>query len=184
MNPIRLPHIALPVLAALAIATPSEAPAQKKGDPTAEATLLGQFTDWGAYTAQPNGRKICFVISRPTSRQEKPPNRRSDEHGTYMFVSTRPADKVTNEISMLITNYAFNNQDATVTVGDSKFILQTRGDGAWTKDAADESRLVEAMRGGSTMTVTATTDRGTMTIDNFSLRGVTDALARAAKECG
>src|SRR5688572_21839450 len=45
--------------------------------PTAQATLLGQYGDWGAYTATPGGRKICFALSKPTSSVDTPPNRRT-----------------------------------------------------------------------------------------------------------
>ncbi len=176
--------LALSVLTAAA-AAPSGALAQQKpgANPVAQATLLGQYADWGAYTAQPGGRKVCFAISRPTSKQENPPNRRSDEHGVFMFVSTRPAEKVVNEVSLLITNYAFNNSDATLALGGTNFPLQTQNDGAWTKNAGDESKLVDAMRKGSDLVVRATTSRGTQTIDTFSLKGISQALDRVAQEC-
>ena len=50
--------------AAAAPAKPAAAPAA--ASPTAQATLLGQFGDWGAYTATPGGRKVCFALSKPT----------------------------------------------------------------------------------------------------------------------
>ncbi|MBN8965564.1 MAG: hypothetical protein J0H89_09345 [Rhizobiales bacterium] len=51
------------------------------------------------------------------------------------------------------------------------------------KNAAEEGRLVEAMRKGADMVVKATTSRGTQTTDTFSLKGATQALDRAAQEC-
>ena len=54
--------------------------------PTAQATLLGQFGDWGAYTATPGGRKVCFALSKPTSSVDNPPNRRTAANAVYMFV--------------------------------------------------------------------------------------------------
>src|SRR5882672_7148156 len=61
----------------------------------AEPNLIGQFGTWGAYTAMPNGRKVCFALAKPSSSKTNPPNRPRDP--AYAFVSTRPAEKVVNE---------------------------------------------------------------------------------------
>ena len=67
-------------------------------------TLLGQYGEWGAYTASPGGKKLCFAIAKPTAAETNPPNR--PRNPVYMFVSTRPADKVANEVS-IIAGYPF-----------------------------------------------------------------------------
>ena len=41
----------------------------------AEPTLIGQFGTWGAYTATPNGKKVCFALAKPASSKTNPPNR-------------------------------------------------------------------------------------------------------------
>src|ERR1700726_52783 len=56
-----------------AAAKSAEAPV---GNP--KPSLLGQYEAWGAYTATPNGRKVCFAIARPASSQSDPPNRPRD----------------------------------------------------------------------------------------------------------
>ncbi|HEY6603107.1 MAG TPA: Invasion associated locus B family protein, partial [Xanthobacteraceae bacterium] len=66
----------------------------------AEPTLIGQYGTWGAYTATPNGRKVCFALAKPSSSKTNPPNRPRDP--AYAFVSTRPAEKVVNEVSIMI----------------------------------------------------------------------------------
>ncbi|MGA7996040.1 MAG: Invasion associated locus B family protein, partial [Bradyrhizobium sp.] len=58
----------------------------------AEPTLIGQYGIWGAYTATPNGKKVCFALAKPSSSKTNPPNRPRDP--AYAFVSTRPAEKV------------------------------------------------------------------------------------------
>ncbi len=184
MNPnVNLRPI-LPFVLALSLALPSVAAAQSKPPVMAQATLLGQFGDWGAYTASPGGRKVCFALSKPTSSQDNPPNRRTAANVVYMFVSTRPAEKVRDEVSVLITGYAFRaNADAELAVGAANFSMYTQNDGAWVKNAADESKMVDAMRKGADAVVKATTSRGTQTTDTFSLRGISQALDRVAQEC-
>lgn len=171
-------------LAAAAIVLPSAAVAQPKPSPTAQAALLGQYGDWGAYAASPGGRKVCFALSKPTSQQDNPPNRRTSANPVYMFVSTRPEEKVTNEVSLLVTGYAFKpNSEATMTVGSGGFPMYTQNDGAWVKNAAEEAKLVDTMRKGADVVVKATTSKGTQTTDTFSLKGISQALDRVAQEC-
>ena len=61
--------------------------------------------------------------------------------------------------------------------------MYTQNDGAWVKNAADEARMVEAMRKGADVVVKATTSKGTQTTDTFSLKGISQALDRVAQEC-
>ncbi|MFY0053392.1 hypothetical protein ABTQ00_19185, partial [Acinetobacter baumannii] len=44
----------------------------------AEPTLLGQYGTWGAYSATPNGKRVCFALAKPTSSKTNPPNRPRD----------------------------------------------------------------------------------------------------------
>ena len=184
-QPAQKPAPAKP--AAAAPAKPAAAAPAKPAaptSPTAQATLLGQFGDWGAYTATPGGRKICFALSKPTSSVDNPPNRRKPNMTVYMFVSSRPSDKVKDEVSMLVTGYQLKpNTDAALSVGSANFPMYTQVDGAWVKNTADESKLLAAMRSGSEMVVKATTTPGTQTTDTFSLKGAAQALDRVAQEC-
>jgi invasion protein IalB len=159
------------------------APAAPRPAATADAqpTLLGQFGDWGAYTASPGGRKVCFALAKATSSQTNPPNRPRDE--PFFFVSTRPAERVREEVSIII-GYPFKpNSEATVDIGTTNFALYTQGDGAWIKNAAEEARMIDAMRRGADLVVRGVSGRGTQTTDVFSLKGISQALDRAAQEC-
>jgi len=143
--------------------------------------LLGQFGDWGAYTATPGGRKVCFALAKPATSQTVPPNRPRDQ--AYMFVSSRPAEKVRDEISVVI-GYGFKpNTDANLEIGGAQYAMYTQNDGAWIKNAAEETRLVDAMRKGADLTVKGTSAKGTASTDVYSLRGLPEALNRVGQEC-
>jgi hypothetical protein len=144
-------------------------------------TLLGQYGDWGAYSATPGGKKVCFAIAKPATSETTPPGK--SRNPSYMFISTRPADKVNNEVSIII-GYPFKpNSDATVAVGSTSFALYTQQDGAWIKDAAEEAHLVEAMRGGQNAVVKGMSAKGTRSSDIFSLKGFGQALDRTGQDC-
>ncbi|HWM48123.1 MAG TPA: invasion associated locus B family protein [Xanthobacteraceae bacterium] len=147
----------------------------------AQPSLLGQYGDWGAYTANPNGRKICFALSKPQKATTDPPNRPRDP--AYMFISTRPAEKVTNEVSIVVGYGQKANSEAVVDIGGTKFAMYTQNDGAWIKNAAEEPRLVEALRKGADVVVHGESARGTKTTDTYSLKGLTQALERVSQEC-
>ena len=65
-----------------------------------QPTLLGQFGDWGAYTATSGAKKVCYALAKPASSQTEPANKPRDP--AYIFVSTRPAENVRNEVSIVI----------------------------------------------------------------------------------
>jgi len=167
--------------AAGAATTTAPKPAAAAAVGGAHTTLLGQYGDWGAYTASPGSKKICFIIAKPASEQTVPPNR--PRNPIYMFISTRPVDKVTNEVSIVI-GYPFKpGSEASAQIGSSTFALYTQLDGAWIKNAADEAQMVDALRSGDTAVITGGSAKGTQTTDTYSLKGVAQALDRVAQEC-
>jgi Invasion associated locus B (IalB) protein len=170
---------AKPAAAAKQEAKPEAKPAAAAGG--AEPTLIGQFGTWGAYTATPNGKKVCFALAKPASSKTNPPNRPRDP--AYAFVSTRPAEKVTNEVSIMIGYALKPGSESTLEVGGASYAMYTQGDGLWIKNAAEEEKMVEAMRKAADVVVKGVSAKGTETIDTFSLKGLAQALDRLAQDC-
>ncbi|WP_247782525.1 invasion associated locus B family protein [Bradyrhizobium sp. 170] len=173
-------------------AKPAPAPAAKPGakpaEPAAaaaaggaEPTLIGQYGTWGAYTATPAGRKVCFALAKPSSSKTNPPNRPRDP--AYAFVSTRPAEKVINEVSIMIGYALKPGSESSLEVGGSAYAMYTQGDGLWIKNAAEEEQMVSAMRKSAEVTVKGVSAKGTETTDVFSLKGLAQALDRLAQDC-
>src|SRR3984957_9581943 len=146
-----------------------------------EPALMGQFGTWGAYTATPNGKRVCFALAKPTTSKTNPPNRPRDP--AYAFVSTRPAEKVVNEVSIMMGYMLKPGSESTIEVGGAAYAMYTQGDGFWIKNAAEEERMVDAMRKAADVTVKGMSAKGTETIDVFSLKGLSQALDRVAQDC-
>ena len=146
-----------------------------------QPALLGQFGDWGAYKATPGGKTVCFALSKPTSAVTEPAGRHRD--ASYIFVSTRPAEKVKNEVSAIVGYPQKPGADTTAAIGDESFAMYTQNDGAWVKNAAEEAKLLDTMRKAADVVIKATTSRGTQTTDTFSLKGIAEAVKRAGDEC-
>ena len=147
----------------------------------AEPTLAGQFGSWGAYTATTGGKKVCFALAKPSSSKTNPPNRPRDP--AYVFISTRPAEKVANEVSVMIGYQLKPGSEGTLEIGGAKYAMYTQGDGLWIKNAAEEGQMVDALKRGADVTVKGVSSRGTETTDVFSLKGLAQALERVAQDC-
>jgi hypothetical protein len=160
-------------------AQPAPAPQAALGG--AQPALLGQFGDWGAYAAASGGRKVCYALAKPASQQTNPAGRPRDP--AYFMVSTRPAENVRDEVFIMI-GYPFKpGSEASVDVGSAKYTMYTQNDGAWIKNAAEEARMVDALRKAPEVTVSGVSGRGTQSTDRYSLRGLAQALDRASQEC-
>lgn len=174
-KPTTAPKPAAPKPAAAA------APAAPAAPGGAQPTLLGQFGEWGAYAATPGGKKVCFALAKPTNSSTSPPNRPRDP--AYLFISSRPAEKVKDEVSVIFGYGLKPNADANIEVAGGSYAMYTQADGAWVKNAAEESKLVETMRKGQDLTVKGTSAKGTLSTDTYSLKGLSQALDRVGQEC-
>src|SRR5262249_38064397 len=101
---------------------PDQAAAPAAGD-GAQPTLLGMFGDWGAYTASPGGKKICFALAKPSKSETTPANRPRDP--AFLFVSSRPTEKVKDEVSLIIGYGVKPNTDATLELGGACYAMYT-----------------------------------------------------------
>lgn len=161
------------LIAAAACSFPLPAGAQGGPNPT----LIGQYGDWGVYVS--NSPKVCFALTQP---KERLPTHLNRDPG-YLFVSTRPADNVKEEFSVLVGYPLKEDEDPTVQIGNDTFALYARQSGAWIRNVAEEARLIEAMRKGRDLVMKSVSARGNATTDRYSLSGVSQALDRAAQEC-
>lgn len=144
-----------------------------------EPQLLGEFNDWAAYTYKTPDTKVCYVSSRP--KDSKPKNVKRDP--AFFLVTHMPGRKVRGEVSTII-GYPFKKEtNADLSIDDAKFTLFTNADGAWADTPATEKQIVEAMKAGKTLMVKGISWRGTQTEDNYSLIGISAALAAIDKAC-
>lgn len=153
---------------------PATSPAPGGG----QATLLESYGDWGVYTTA--GRsKVCYALAQPKSRA---PSTLKDVKG-YLFVSARPADKVKNEISLIMNFDLKEEAEHQAVIGQNQFNLVAKGKNLWVKNPAEEGRVVEAMKRAGEMTVKGTSSKNNATADKYSLKGFGDAVDRVSKEC-
>ena len=145
----------------------------------AEPTSLGTFNAWTAWQGTDANGMICYISSQPTDSQPKNVNR----DPIHFLVIHRKGLGTKNEVQTLI-GYPFNaNPNASAAIDGKTYPMVTEGGAAWLASAADESGFVTAMKGGKSLVVKGTSQRGTKTTDTYSLGGVTAAMAAIDKAC-
>ena len=143
------------------------------------AKLLKTFDDWQVFVHEANNEKVCFAASAPKEMSPKGVNRGS----VFLYLTTWQKDGVRNELSVKVGYTLKSDSTPTISVGSDDFQLYPKDDKAFMRDPADERKLVDAMRKGSSLTIKGVSTRGTATEDKYSLIGLSAALEQVGQAC-
>lgn len=170
----------LAVAVGLAAVPGVHAQAKKKGAAPAATgpKKVATHGKWDVYV-QPGKTKLCYALGEAQKRA--PANLKDTK--AYIFVSSRPAQNVRNEIAIKLGVDLKPDAKPIVTIGASKFSMVANGTDLFVENAAEERPFVAAMRKGSDLVVRATSRRGNEITDNYSLSGIGQALDALQKEC-
>ena len=144
-----------------------------------EIKKIGKFKDWETLILVKDNGLTCFAQTKPVLQSPK-----ADKREARLFVSFRPSDKVTDEISTT-SGYEFNSQNRILaTSGKKKYEFDIAQDSfAWIKSNKVEKKMIKTMKKGSRIMVTGHNKSGSQTIDHYSLLGFTKAYNTAKKSC-
>ena len=169
---------------------------EKDPPPAAKPALVGSYGDWSVFQSQSGKNRICYTLAQPKDRE--PADLKRD--AAYAFISERPAEGVRNEVSFIMgfdvgaaASDAKERKRArksesdpvapTAAIGDANFELLPKGADLWVKNAAKESELIAEMRKGAKLVIKASSKKGNVTTDTYSLSGFSQAIDRALKDC-
>ena len=144
-----------------------------------EIKKIGKYKDWEAMVITEDTEKVCFAQSSPILQAPK-----SSKRDAKLFIAFRPAEKIINEISVT-GGYEFNNNNSvTAASGKNKFKFDIKEQGfAWIADTKVEFRMISRMKKGSRIMITGYNQKGSQTIDHYSLLGFTKAYNASKKAC-
>ena len=144
-----------------------------------EIKKIGKYKDWQAMIITESDGKVCFAQSSPILQAPK-----SNKRDAKLFVAFRPNEKIINEVSVT-GGYEFNNKNSvTATSGKNKFKFDIKEQGfAWIADTKVEFRMINKMKKGSRIMITGYNQKGSQTIDHYSLLGFTKAYDTVKKAC-
>ena len=144
-----------------------------------ELKKIGKFKDWEALVLVKDNGLTCFAQTKPVLQSPKGNKRES-----RLFVSFRPGDKISDEISTT-SGYEFNTQNRIMaTSGKKKYEFDVSQESfAWIKSNKVEKKMIKTMKKGSRIMITGYNKSGSQTIDHYSLLGFTKAYNTAKKSC-
>ena len=144
-----------------------------------EIKKIGKYKDWEVMAVTEASGKVCFAQSTPILQAPK-----SNKRDAKLFIAFRPSEKITNEVSVT-AGYEFNkNNSITAASGKYKFKFDIKEQGfAWITDTKIELKMIKRMKRGSRIMITGYNQKGSQTIDHYSLLGFTKAYNATKKAC-
>ena len=140
---------------------------------------IGKFKDWEVMVVTEASGKVCFAQSIPVLQAPK-----KDKRDSRLFVTFRPSEKISDEISTT-SGYEFNKNNTVLAAsGNNKFKFDIKQQGfAWMTSNKKEKIMIKVMKKGSRIMVTGYNEKGSQTIDHYSLLGFTKAYGTAKTAC-
>ena len=135
--------------------------------------------DWETYVVKNDSSKICFAQSMPILQAPK-----KDTREARLFVTFRPNEKISDEIS-ITSGYEYNKKNSIIARSGKyryKFDI-SQENFAWIADNKKEKKMIKTMKKGSRIMITGYNQKGSQTIDHYSLLGFTKAYNSAKKSC-
>jgi len=144
-----------------------------------EVKKMGKHKDWETYIVKNDGDKICFAQSKPVLQSPKTSTREA-----RLFITFRPGENISDEIS-ITAGYDFNTKNSiTATSGKYKYKFDIAQQGfAWIADNKVEKKMIKTMKRGSRIMITGYNQKGSQTIDHYSLLGFTKAYKASKANC-
>ena len=144
-----------------------------------ELKKIGKYKDWETIVLiEPSGN-VCFAQSSPVLQAPK-----KNKREARLFVTFRPSAKIKNEISAT-PGYELNKKNAVTAISGKnkiKFDIIQKGF-VWIADNKVENKMVKLMKKGSRIMITGYNQKGSQTIDHYSLLGFTKAYDAAKTAC-
>ena len=144
-----------------------------------EVKKMGTHKDWETYVVKGDAGKVCFAQSKPVLQAPKRNLREA-----RLFISFRPGENITNEISVT-SGYDYNNKNSITAIsGKNKYKFDIIQESlAWMTSNKLEKKMIKIMQKGSRIMVTGYNQKGSQTIDHYSLLGFTKAYKATRANC-
>ena len=144
-----------------------------------EVKKMGKHKDWETFIIKSDEGKVCFAQSKPILQAPKQTPREA-----RLFITFRPNENISNEIS-ITAGYNFNTKNSiTAKSGKYKYKFDIAEESfAWMADNNQEKKMIKTMKKGSRIMVTGHNQKGSQTIDHYSLLGFTKAYKATKANC-
>lgn len=134
---------------------------------------IGVYAGWGAFRDASPAR--CFAIAEPLGnpRPARP----------FASVATWPGARLRHQLHVHLGRPRADGARVTLSIGQRRFDLLAGPSDAWSPDAATDTAIVAAMRGGRSMSIEYRARDGRPAVDVYALQGAATAIDAAAIAC-
>jgi invasion protein IalB len=143
---------------------------------------VGTFGAWSVFTFEDDGKKACFMSSKPEKTETDAKNIRRGEASA--FVTHWTADNTKNGFSVAV-GFPFSDKTApkAKVQGQEFTLITTGGEIAWAQDAEADAKIAEALQKGQDLRIESVSKRGTKITDIYSLKGSGEAYKAMTEAC-
>ncbi len=140
--------------------------------------------DWSVFRASTEPKE-CWIVTIPASWEATRNGAKvtPDRGDILLMVTNRPGGNVQGEISFKSGYPIKDNSTVNLRVGSASFELFVDGEWAWPANPEEDQKVIAAMQRGASAIATAVSERGTTTVDTFSLLGFSAAFDSAVTMC-
>ncbi len=140
--------------------------------------------DWSVFRASTEPKE-CWIVTIPASSDATRNGQKvtPDRGDILLMVTNRPGGNVQGEISFKSGYPIKENTTVNLRVGSASFEMFIEGEWAWPANPEEDQKVIAAMQRGASAIATAVSERGTTTVDTFSLLGFSAAFDTALGMC-
>ena len=142
-------------------------------------TKADSYGDWTLFVDAKSPHLFCFVTSEPKSSEPTDTAREAPR----VYISAWPKDGVKGEVSFRLGFPTKKASEITASVPPAGFKLFASDDRAYVQDATQELKLLDAMKKGAKVTISAATQTGVAVTDSYSLSGLGQAIGQLQSTC-
>lgn len=145
---------------------------------TAQVKAIGRYKDWRVFTEKVGSDLVCFAAVEASDMAPK-----NVSHGEVNFIIATWKSGAARDQPSLQVGYNLRTEiPPEATVGRSRYRMYSAGKEAFFTDG-DEKPFLAAVKKGTELRVEAASQADARTAYHFSLKGSTDAVAKAKALC-
>ena len=106
---------------------------------------LGTVGSWTAYASRDKTGRVCYLVGQPQKANSAGIARKAP----IAMVTHRPSENISNVVSFVEGYPLKAGSEVALEIGDKKFELFTKDDGAWARTAELDRTIVSALSQGT-----------------------------------
>lgn len=139
--------------------------------------FYGKFADWGFFTTDFGGKKICYILSLPIKKDGN-----YEKRGEPYFLVINSKDNI--DETTISSGYIYKEgSEIELSFGFRKINAFTYKNLAWSYSKADDIEIIKEMRKNLDVVVSGISKNNKYSQDTYSLIGFNQAFKKMKESC-